>query len=95
LNLHESLTHSGFEEESSLIGSFESSRVQVFCCRWRNQSYQWLHNDSQRRMDSKLVQVNRKHYCWWYFSNNREGEYYKTLAHASWTHERARSSSPT
>ena len=44
--------------------------------------------------DSKLVQVDKKHYYRWCFSWNTEGEYYKILAHASWTHERARSSSP-
>jgi len=32
---------------------------------------------------------------WWCFRSNNEWGHYKTLAHASWTHERAKSLSPT
>ena len=50
--------------------------------------YQRLHDDSQRRTDNKLVQDDRKHYCWLCLSSNGEGRCYKVLTHASWTYER-------
>ena len=77
------------------VARFGSSRVQVYMCRWMYQSYRGLHNDYQRRKNSKLVQVNKNNYCWWFISSNGEGGYCKTLAHAYWIHKRARSSSPT
>ena len=58
-----------------------------FRSRWRNQSYQRLYDNSQRRTDSKRVQVDMKYYCWWCFSSNREGGYYKILAHVFCTHD--------
>ena len=72
-NPQEHASRSRFKEEYFLVGSFGSSRVQVFRCRWRYKSYQWLYDDSQRRTDCKLVQDDKKHYYWLCFSNNREG----------------------
>ena len=49
MNPIERASRSRFKEESSLIGRFRSSRVQVFRCRWSYQRYQGLHDDSQKR----------------------------------------------
>jgi len=84
LNPHERTSRSRLKKDSSLIRSFERSRVQVFKCRWRYKSYRGLHDDFQRRKDCKLVQDDIKYYYWWCLSNNREGGYYKALLHASW-----------
>jgi len=54
---HECTSSSRLKEESSLIGSFESSKVKVFRCRWRYKSYQRFHDDSHRRTDCKLYKV--------------------------------------
>ena len=94
LNPHERLTCSEFKEEYSLVGSFGSSWVQVFLMQKEQSKLlkaPWRFSKENEQIctswqEALLLVI---------FSSNKEGEYYKILAHASWTHERARFSSPT